>query len=501
LCYLGVFFSKKYDVEVEVWDWDRESKNQIIGKVNINMEGLLAKQNQDQWLTLTNKEKDVGKIHLKTEIKNKEEVEKDFWIDFATHFDRDSSKTISFMEFSAIAEALGIHPQKGDEVTNQLFSSGVLNENSELTFDAFYQLMKTDDNNVPTSPLLATLLPENAMEFIWEATKRTINHKDSIGLFMLEGGFYGQIHTATKRKQDKILIVDRETGKLKKEKIPQYISISLKMMYSTKSGRFAFDKNHLGDVLKHLSEQQGRKYDSPQSVKEIPKFIEFHGLNVDEILDPLDSFKNFNEFFYRKLKSTARTISDSHVISPGDCRCNVFSTLDEASKIWIKGKNFTLSNLLKNKELEDKFKGASLLICRLAPQDYHRFHVPVNGKLISLTPYNGTYYTVNPVAINEDVDVYTENKRMLAVIETPEFGEVLYIAVGATLVGSISFTREVGEEVKRGEEMGYFAFGGSTILVLFQSGSIVFDEDLLVNSTKPIETLIKMGESVGKSAK
>jgi len=209
------------------------------------------------------------------------------------------------------------------------------------------------------------------------------------------------------------------------------------------------------------------------------------------------SYKNFNEFFYRKLKPSVHQISKSLAVSPADCRSNVFATLDEATKIWIKGRNFTLKNLLQNEELEKKFIGASLFICRLAPQDYHRFHVPVDGKLKSLTPYPGTYYTVNPIAIREDVDVYIENKRTLAVIDSDHFGEILYIAVGATLVGSINFTRTPGETIKRGEEMGYFAFGGSTVLILFQAGRITFEEDLIINSTKPIETLIKMGDSIG----
>jgi len=112
-------------------------------------------------------------------------------------------------------------------------------------------------------------------------------------------------------------------------------------------------------------------------------------------------------------------------------------------------------------------------------------------------PHNGTLYTVNPIAVREDVDVFTENKRVFVRIDTPAFGEVVYIAVGATMVGSIVITRKAGEEIKRGEEMGYFAFGGSTILTLFQPGKVVFAQDIVVNSAKPIETLLKMGEPVG----
>jgi len=162
--------------------------------------------------------------------------------------------------------------------------------------------------------------------------------------------------------------------------------------------------------------------------------------------------------------------------------------------LWIKGKRFTLKNLLQDNALADEFEGASLVIARLAPQDYHRFHTPVDGKIKKLRNYTGQLFTVNPIAIRENVDVYTENKRVSCLIDTPQFGEVLYIAVGATMVGSISYTVFEGQNVKRGDEMGFFAFGGSTILVLFKKGTIQFDQDLLVNSNTPIETLVSMGK-------
>lgn len=148
-------------------------------------------------------------------------------------------------------------------------------------------------------------------------------------------------------------------------------------------------------------------------------------------------------------------------------------------------------------QIAEKYDGGSLVICRLAPQDYHRFHVPVDGKLGKFVPLDGKLYTVNPIAIRADVDVYTENKRTRVTIDSPQFGEVMFIAVGATMVGSIVMTQKEGAEVKRGDEMGYFAFGGSTVLVLFRKGAIQFDQDLLVNSSKPIETLIRVGDSIG----
>jgi len=301
------------------------------------------------------------------------------------------------------------------------------------------------------------------------------------------------------------MVHNRANGKLEEEKIPDYIKLSLRLMYSTGGGKFAVDHMQIKKVLRHLTEKQGVKYSNPVSVKEIDPFLKFHGLNVDEILDPLDSFKNFNEFFYRKLKSSARPIASPNdpkvAVSPADCRLNVFPTVNEATKLWVKGKNFTMATLIQDEQLVKDFTGGSMVIARLAPQDYHRFHCPVTGVLKALRPFEGAYYTVNPIAINETVDVYTENKRVRTVISSPEFGDVIYVAVGATMVGSIVFTSKEGDKLKKGDEVGYFAFGGSTVLLFFKQGAIDYDQDLLVNSSKPIETLVKMGNALGKSTK
>jgi len=295
---------------------------------------------------------------------------------------------------------------------------------------------------------------------------------------------------------------DRAQGKLVEEKIPDYIKVTLRLMYQTGGGKFAVDRLHIAKILKHLTEQQGRRYNNPHSKKEIESFIHYHNLNRDEILEPLENFKNFNEFFFRKLKTSARPIAQPNnprvAVSPADCRLNVFPTIDEATRIWIKGKHFSLHNLIKDDELANQYMGGSLVIARLAPQDYHRFHSPVDAIVGPLGgKMDGTYYTVNPMAVREHVDVYTENKRQRVVLSSNGFGDVLFIAVGATMVGSIVFTVSEGQKVKKGEELGYFAFGGSTVLLLFQKGIIKYDHDLLANSSKPIETLVKIGESIG----
>lgn len=131
-------------------------------------------------------------------------------------------------------------------------------------------------------------------------------------------------------------------------------------------------------MLETMSVKQGKKYDSPSSAREIPSFIAFHKLNLDEVADPLESFKTFNQFFYRKLKPGARPVSDPDdpktLVSPADCRAMFFESIQEATKIWIKGREFSVGRLLGEgfKDKAAEYEGGSLCIFRLAPQDYHR---------------------------------------------------------------------------------------------------------------------------------
>lgn len=245
-----------------------------------------------------------------------------------------------------------------------------------------------------------------------------------------------------------------------------------------------------------MSIKQGKKFDDPASKAEIPKFIEFHQLDLSEVLLPLNEFKNFNEFFYRALKPDARPCSAPDnpriIVSPADCRSVVFNKLDIATKVWIKGREFSIKRLLGDAFPDDvsRYENGALGIFRLAPQDYHRFHIPVDGVISDVKTIAGEYYTVNPMAIRSALDVYGENVRVLVPIDSPQFGRVMVVCVGAMMVGSTVITRQPGEEVKRAEELGYFKFGGSTLVLLFEPGKMVFDDDLVDNSNGALETLV-----------
>jgi phosphatidylserine decarboxylase len=249
-------------------------------------------------------------------------------------------------------------------------------------------------------------------------------------------------------------------------------------------------------MLKSLSIKQGKKYDDPASASQIEGFIQFHRLDMSEVLLPMEKFKNFNEFFYRELKAGARPCSAPSnpkiVVSPADCRTVVFDLIEDARKIWIKGREFSVERLLGDAYPEDakRYKNGALGIFRLAPQDYHRFHIPVDGLLGEPKTIGGEYYTVNPMAIRSALDVYGENVRVLVPVDSVTHGRVMVVCVGAMMVGSTVITRQAGAKVSRAEELGYFKFGGSTIVLLFEPGMINFDSDLIKNSKSALETLV-----------
>ncbi|KAG6359514.1 hypothetical protein INS49_013035 [Diaporthe citri] len=302
-----------------------------------------------------------------------------------------------------------------------------------------------------------------------------------------------------------ILVQDRITGQISEEKMSVYVRLGIRLLYKgLKSNNM--ENKRIRKLLKSLSIKQGKKYDDPESKAEIEGFIEFHKLDMSEVLLPLEQFKNFNEFFYRALKPGARPCSapeNPHIIvSPADCRSVVFNRVDVATGVWIKGREFSIKRLLGDAYPEDAARyenGGGLGIFRLAPQDYHRFHIPVDGIMGKPKLIEGEYYTVNPMAIRSALDVYGENVRVIVPIDSEKHGRVMVICVGAMMVGSTVITRQEGERVKRAEELGYFKFGGSTIVLLFEEGKMVFDGDLVDNSNGALETLIRVGMSVGHS--
>ncbi|KAK9236646.1 phosphatidylserine decarboxylase-domain-containing protein [Lipomyces kononenkoae] len=299
-----------------------------------------------------------------------------------------------------------------------------------------------------------------------------------------------------------ILVQDRITGYISEERMSMYVRLGIRLLYQgLKSPQM--ERKRIRKLLASLSVKQGKKYDDVRSAKYIKPFIEFYQLDLSEILEPLEEFKTFNQFFYRKLRPGSRPCAAPSqpkiATSPADCRTVVFESIDKATEIWVKGREFSLERLFgaAYPEEVENFVGGAMGIFRLAPQDYHRFHIPVDGVLGRPKLIEGAYYTVNPMAIRSALDVYGENVRVLVPIDSDEFGRVMVVCVGAMMVGSTVITAKEGQRVSRTDELGYFQFGGSTLLLFFQPGKLEFDSDLVSNSKDSVETLIRVGMSIG----
>lgn len=247
---------------------------------------------------------------------------------------------------------------------------------------------------------------------------------------------------------------------------------------------------------KFLSAWGGKFMNSKRSIKKISPFIDEYKINMSEFIVPQKGFKHFNDFFYRKINPKFRPIGRG-IVSPADGRVLAFQTLSDSQKFFIKDSPFDLKSFLNNNSLAKKFEGGSMLIVRLAPVDYHRYHFSVDGKVSENFKIKGDYFSVSPIALRKSLNIFLQNKREYVIIENDQIGKVLHMDVGATMTGSIIQTFIPNQEIKKGEEKGYFAFGGSTIVLLFEPSRIKFSQDLIENTSKGFETYIKMGETIG----
>jgi len=278
--------------------------------------------------------------------------------------------------------------------------------------------------------------------------------------------------------------------------------------------------------------------DEAKSAKLKKGFIDAYAINMNEY-SPSDykQYSTVNEWFIRNLTGTARPIancrlssrtcggqqwltgpraspcyscpsSDPVMITPADARLMVFSSLDTMGEIWIKGNAFRLSKLLDDEgaqaagtpSLSSRFEGGAIAIVRLAPNDYHRFHAPCSGVIVHKHEATGTILSVGADAVQSRNDVLQGNDRKVSVINSPVFGDVGYVMVGATCVGSVNMNFNNGTRVEKGEELGLMQFGGSTVVLVFQRGKVKFDDDLLYNSQRGVESRVLMGQRIGEKA-
>ncbi|HSX11731.1 MAG TPA: archaetidylserine decarboxylase [Chlamydiales bacterium] len=285
--------------------------------------------------------------------------------------------------------------------------------------------------------------------------------------------------------------IDRKSGQKCIEKVYGHKALSL--LYGDGCFRRLFSILFLPLLARipYFSRLYGYLQKQPASAKKIAPFIHAYGIDATEF--ERRDFASFNDFFIRKLKPERRPIAaQANVLAmPADGRYLVYPQFDQFA---VKGQRFSLTAFLQG--AAGAFQEGAMAIVRLCPTDYHRFHFPCDGVAGPAKLINGPLFSVNPMALRKRIAILSENKRMVTEIETERFGTILYVEIGATSVGSIHQTYTPGV-VKKGEEKGYFEFGGSCIVLLFEKGRIVFDADLVANSKKGLETRANFGESLG----
>ena len=287
------------------------------------------------------------------------------------------------------------------------------------------------------------------------------------------------------------LTADRK-GKIEKEHSIQ--DRLLEILYGCKAGRML-----VRPLISPGISRLGAAYlDSRASTFFIPLFIHHHSIPMEDY--ELVSYRSFNDFFKRKLAEGARSVSMEQEIfvSPCDSRLSVYK-IDDNCAFSVKHTTYTVQSLLKNRKLAERYAGGFAWVFRLCVDDYHRYIYVDDGVVSRHYRIPGVFHTVNPAA-NEAYPIYKENTREYCLLKSLHFGTLLLMEVGAMFVGRIE--NQPGErKVRRGEEKGNFAFGGSTVIVLTQKGQVVPDGDILRYSKSGIETKVKLGEHVGEKLK
>lgn len=245
-----------------------------------------------------------------------------------------------------------------------------------------------------------------------------------------------------------------------------------------------------------FSEWYGRRMSQPSSTARIAPFIDTYGLDPSEFAENPSAFRSFNEFFYRKLKPSARPIASAPVLFPADGRHLGFPDISLIDSFFVKGQTFNLPALLGDSSLASEYARGSLVLSRLCPVDYHRFHFPAAGVPSGTITLPGPLFSVSPIALAKNLSYLWTNKRTLTRLKTENLGTILLMEIGATCVGSIHQTFTPGTPVGKADEKGYFAFGGSSTITIFEPGRVALAPDLLFHSSNQTELYARIGSEM-----
>lgn len=290
---------------------------------------------------------------------------------------------------------------------------------------------------------------------------------------------------------------NRHTGRTETEKV--YGEGFLRWTYAHPLGavaRWSFVKRPF------FSAWYGRRMDAAASAAKIGPFIKRYGLDPAEFADEPGSFRSFNEFFYRKLKASSRPVDPAPdaLVFPADGRHLGFERASAIERVFVKGQKFDLASLLGDAALAERYQDGTLILSRLCPVDYHRFHFPAAGVPGGAETIEGPLFSVSPIALRKRLSYLWTNRRMITRLATESLGTVLLIEIGATCVGGIHQTFRPGQSVEKGGEKGYFSFGGSSTITLFEPGRVVLEADLAGHSSKGLELYARVGTRMARLA-
>jgi phosphatidylserine decarboxylase len=284
---------------------------------------------------------------------------------------------------------------------------------------------------------------------------------------------------------------NRETGKFENEVV--YGGAWVNALYQTKLGKVIAD---VALSRKLFSQLYGIFQSTPLSRSKIKPFISDFKIRMEEY--EAGPFNTFNDFFIRKFQEGKRKFASSPDALPAfaEGRYLAFDRIDHNQKYFIKGQFLAPEAILEDRALAKQFEGGPILIARLCPTDYHRFHFPDDGQVDKSYSLTGKLHSVNPLALRHRQDIFCINERFVSILDTKNFGKLAYVEVGAMCVGMIVQSHSTEVPFKRGDEKGYFLFGASTIILMGESGNWRPDPDLVDRSMKGVETFIKLGEKI-----
>jgi phosphatidylserine decarboxylase precursor len=237
--------------------------------------------------------------------------------------------------------------------------------------------------------------------------------------------------------------------------------------------------------MKKYAKALGQFLDTPASAAAIPSYTALPNYHVEDYVVGPSGWLTFNQFFAREVKPGKRPIAapfdNKVIVSPADSVFEGAWDIDAASKVTAKGVTWPIAKLLDGSRYQDAFKNGVYTHSFLNVDDYHRYHVPVAGEIKEVRKIQGRVY-LNVVREADgslkflDGDTYQYNQeRGLIVIDSPEVGLVAVLPIGMAFVSSVNLTPEIGAKLRKGDEFGFFMFGGSDIVMLFQSKRVAID--------------------------